>query len=118
MKDAKGHGSASRGGQKAVANWRASHPAHQTGVYTKVPNLVKAFALNESGEGKVPEVMKDVVAKAHDPDSLGRLGVDVSKTIAEHKVDPSTLVHLAHFLATLSAFAVLDVLIQLTGWAT
>ena len=83
----------------------------------KVPGLLKSFALNESGEGKILEAISDATMKAHDPDSLGRLGVDLTHAAAEHKVDPTTLVHLAHFLTTLAAFAVVDVLVQLSGWA-
>lgn len=39
MKDAKGHGSDARGGQKAAAQWRA---AHQSGIGASVPDRSKA----------------------------------------------------------------------------
>ena len=99
MKDAKGHGSA----------------AHQGGILQRVPNLVRAFAKDTSGEGKLPEFMEE--PKTPDPESTGRLGAEVVGALAHHEVDPGILVHLVHFLAVLSSIAVIDILVRGLGWA-
>ncbi len=95
MKDAKGHGSGSRGGQQAVASWRA---AHQGGVQ-KVPGVVenlKAFAKSESGAGHMPFM-----------EHLGHAMFE----------DPTSVQHYMHFLGFLAAVAVVDVIICFVmGW--
>lgn len=81
-------------------------PAHQS----RIRQLVSAFAKSESGEGKVPAFLEEV---DKDPDTLSSVAEAYTSSLADHKIDGSSLIHFAHFLGFLGflgAVAVIDIL--------
>ena len=127
MKDAKGHGSDPRGGQKVAAQWRTAHAAHQDGIIAKLPSLVKAFAKDQSGLGHPLTMEREIETRTHalgqDPERAARFLAEAGHTVAhaEHMgwvEGGKMLTHLAHFLGFLGAIAVMDVLVQSIGHLT
>lgn len=115
MKDAKGHGSNSRGGQQAAQQWRA---AHQQGIMKKLPGLIAAFAKDTSGATPLNEEdERELATKEHSPEGLGRLlgeslhsltGVDPTSAAEGAKM----FAHLLHFVALLGGLAIVSVVGQ------
>lgn len=113
MKDAKGHGSDPRAGHKLAADYRASHQLKMNTIPT-VARAVGAelarFAKNTSGSGK---------SLLHEPPDDSEKYQNASETYAElmshhghMHIEPSHLMHLAHFIHSMTALAVADVLVR------
>jgi hypothetical protein len=103
MKDAKGHGSDSRGGFHTRRGGYMGVPkprvaAHQTGILGRIMNKVDAFAQDEHGGGYSPSHM------------------------FEHAVNPDTYTHiqhltelLGHVVSSMALLAVLSILARSLG---
>ena len=104
MKDAFGHGS-NPFGKRAIIPML---PAHQSRIH----QLVTSFAKSESGEGKVPPVLREV---SHDPDVQADTLSTFGDVMREGHVGLHDLLHFAHFLGFLGAVAVITVIVQYFG---
>ena len=114
MKDAKGHGSNTRGGIGATVG-------HMAGVLAAA---AKRFPKNESGEGKLLNhegvahyFQHELPTKPIDPEAAARLAPEVHEQLLEGGLPHlGTLIHLAHFLGFLGAIAVVTELLHIVGF--
>lgn len=113
MKDAKGHGSDPRAGHRLAADYRAAHNVPYRAVPT-VRQAVHAFMKDTGGSGKpfLHEIPDDTEKYQNVLETYGHL---LSHGKHPH-VEPSHLMHLAHFVHTLAAIAFATVLVQAIAW--
>ena len=115
MKDAKGHGSDSR--TTFGKRTQIPYPAHQSGI-AKLGGLAKTFLKSESGGGQIHGgaahyLGTEFATKMHDPEVTARLAPELHEQMREGGIPHlGTLVHLAHFLGTLAAMAVVGTLVH------
>lgn len=112
MKDAKGHGSDPRAGHKLAANYRAAHQLQLRtipSVAQAVGSEMKRFMKDTHAGGK--QALHEIPDDSEKYQNVGETYADVLGSHAHH-VEPSHLMHLAHFLHTMMALAAADVLVR------
>lgn len=120
MKDAKGHGSAARGGSGQMVKDMRAHlvATHQSGIQKLARNMGR-FVVNESGAGRAPFKSPEEVQQ--DPDAHAGMLETVATGLHEGHVSPHEFVAgIYHYLHFLAALAVADGTVHLfahfMGW--